>query len=186
MNLSLKTIYVDFDNVLVNSEKCIVDLYNEDFRYYKNFKPVNWWEIDTWNFKECSCANTQYINTYFNQPRFFDRLEIMPWAERVIEELGQIYKIRIVTMGYSPNLKLKKEWLDAHFPYLKMIGVNMKKHKHKGHIDMSDGVLIDDRSDNLFSSNAKDKVCFGEISSWNNDWNGRRCSNWMDVRHLLL
>ena len=186
MNLSLKTIYVDFDNVLVNSEKCIVDLYNEDFRYYKNFKPVNWWDIDTWNFKECTCASAHYINTYFNLPRFFQKLEIMPWAERVIEELTQTYKVRIVTMGFPPNLRLKHEWLNEHFPGIQMIGINMKKYKDKSHIDMADGILIDDCSKNLRTANARDVACFGELSSWNKDWNGRRLINWMDIRQFLL
>lgn len=186
MNLSLKTVYVDFDNVLVNTTKCIVDLYNEDFRYYRNFRPVNWWEVDTWNFKECRCADTNYINTYFNQPRFFEKLEVMSWAEMVIEELMQDYKVYIVTMGYSPNLCQKREWLTRNFPYVKMIGVDMGKYKNKSNIDMSDGILIDDCSTNLLTSNARQNMCFGELSSWNKDWSGLRCINWMDVKHYLL
>ena len=47
----IKTIYIDFDNTLVDTIKTIVSLYNEDFEYYKKFHHVNWWEIDSYDFK---------------------------------------------------------------------------------------------------------------------------------------
>ena len=64
------TIFIDFDNVVVNSIKAIVDIYNEDFQYYKNFRRINWWDINSYGFSECNCATTEYLNTYFNQKRF--------------------------------------------------------------------------------------------------------------------
>ena len=87
------------DNTLVESTKRIVELYNEDFRYYKKFHYINWWEVNTWDFKECNCASNEYINTYFNLPRFFDKLEMMPWAEFVINDLKEFYKITFVSLG---------------------------------------------------------------------------------------
>ena len=79
----VNTLYLDFDCTIVNTIKSIVSLYNEDFKYYKNFKHINWSDINTWNFTECNCASAEYINTYFNQQRFFDRLEYMDNAEEV-------------------------------------------------------------------------------------------------------
>lgn len=46
----IKTIYIDFDNTLVDTIKTIVSMYNEDFEYYKRFHHVNWWEIDSYDF----------------------------------------------------------------------------------------------------------------------------------------
>ena len=43
-------IFVDYDGCIINTIKCICSLYNEDFQYYKNFIPINWWEVNTWDF----------------------------------------------------------------------------------------------------------------------------------------
>lgn len=63
-------LYVDFDGTLVDTNAAITDLYNEDFKFYKNYYPVKAEDIDTYDFEECTCANKDYINTYFNLPRF--------------------------------------------------------------------------------------------------------------------
>ena len=62
----------------------------------------------------------------------------------------------------------------------------MKKHNDKSHIDMSDSIFIDDSYKNLATSNAKEKICFGDKYSWNEQWEGKRLLNWMEVRDYLL
>lgn len=181
-----KTIYLDFDNVIVDSIKAIVELYNEDYQYYKKFQKVNWWEVYSWDFQECKCAKGGELIRYFNQPRFFQRVEIMPWAERVINDLSEFYKIKIVSLGYNPNLYGKSKWLNKKFPGIEFIGINMNKYDDKSCIDMCDGILIDDSVKNLEQSNASLKICFGDIYEWNKTWNGIRLKNWMDIRNYLL
>lgn len=182
----VKTIFFDFDGCIANTIEAIVSLYNEDFVAYKKFQPIKWWDINTWDFKECMCASREYINTYFNQPRFFNRLEFMPNAKETIEEIKGFYDIKIITHGFKPNLRLKKQWIENNLPGIEMIGVNLKKYKDKSHIDMSDGFFLDDSSGNIRTSNAKYKAVFGDIYSWNEDWAGKRLCNWEDVRRELL
>ena len=62
----------------------------------------------------------------------------------------------------------------------------MKKHKDKSEIDMTDGIFIDDSYNNLITSNATEKICFGDVYSWNEKWNGKRLANWMDIKKHLL
>ena len=107
----IKKIMIDFDCTIVDTIKAIVDNYNEDFQYYKDFHHINWWEINTWDFKECACSTPEYINTYFNQPRFFRNMEYMDNAKEVIDNLREYFRITIVSSGYSPNLKLKEKWI---------------------------------------------------------------------------
>lgn len=186
MKKDFKTIYLDFDGVICDTIKAIVSLYNEDFRYYKKFRKIEDCDINTWGFIECNCASPEYINTYFNQPRFFKRLEFMPWAYEVITELMKKYNIKIVSHGYSPNLIQKKKWVNSHLPGIEFIGVNWKEYSDKSHIDMSDGIFFDDSAKNLENSNAKEVICFGDVYSWNNYWNGKRISNWIDLQEYLL
>lgn len=183
---NIDTIYLDFDGVIVDTIACITSLYNEDFSRYKNYVPVNWWEVNTWDFKECSCASREYINTYFNQPRFFERLQFMPGAKGTLYKLKEKYEVKIVTHGFSPNLRLKDEWCKKHLPGIDVIGVNLKKYSDKSCVDMSNGFFMDDNSKNVLTCNAKDKAIFGDVYSWNVDWIGRRLCNWTDVERYLL
>ena len=177
-------LFIDYDSTITNSIKAIVDLYNEDFKYYKKFEYIHWTDIRTWDFLECNCAKPEYINTYFNQQRFFDRVEFMDNAEEVLKRLKDKYEIIIVSMGYSPNLRAKEYWIKEHMPYAKFIGINFKKHNDKSHINMSDGIFIDDNAKYL-NTNAKYQICFGDIYDWNKDWEGKRCFNWYEVEKYL-
>lgn len=178
-------IFLDFDGCIVNTIKKIVDIYNEDFMYYKKFTPINWWEVETWNFDECTCTNRNYINTYFNQPRFFENLEYMPWARQIIEKLKDYYDITIVSCGYSPNLKGKQIWIENNLPFCQFVGVNFKEHSDKSAIDMTNGIFIDDSANNLITSSAEIKICFGDEYIWNKEWTGIRCANWYDIWNLF-
>ena len=180
-----KKLFVDFDGVLSNTIKTICMLYDDDFQYYRDYKKVDWSEIETWNFTELNCANREYIDKYFNQPRFFRNIECMPWAKETMNKLSGLYDITIVSMGYRPNLIGKQKWVNDNFPDCEFIGVNFKEHNDKGHIDMSDSIFIDDSANNLMNSNAELKICFGDEYEWNKNWNGIRCANWFDVWKLI-
>lgn len=183
----IKNLYIDFDGTIVNTIKSIVELYNEDFQYYKKFIPIKWWEINTWDFTECNCTTPEYINTYFNQQRFFGKLTYMDLAKETLDELKDDYNIIIVSSGYSPNLKAKELWIKKNLPYCKFIGVNLKEYNDKSHINMSEAsVFIDDSANNLITSNAEMKICFGDIYEWNKEWEGIRCFNWTDIKNYLL
>lgn len=182
----IHTIYLDFDGCIVNTIAAITSLYNEDFRYYDNYRPVNWYDVESWDFSECNCASREYIENCFNQKRFFDRLEFMPWAKEVITILQKIYNITVVSHGHTPNLKLKENWIKENLPGVKFIGVNLKDHKDKSCVDMTGVAFIDDNYLNLKTSNAKYKYCFGDKYVWNKDWYGNRLYNWTDVYNTFV
>lgn len=182
----INKIYCDADGVILNSIAAICSMYNEDFKYYDGFTPVKWWEVNTWDFEECSCASKEYIDSYFTQPRFFKVVTYMDWAKEVLDELKDEYEIVIVSAGKIPNLRVKKEFFKENLPYCTFIGVDSDVYPDKSHIDMSDGVLfMDDTSSNLRTCNAPIKACFGDEYSWNEDWNGFRVRNWNDVREFI-
>ncbi|BFK11805.1 hypothetical protein F140042L4_19630 [Coprococcus phoceensis] len=183
---SKNKLYIDFDNTIVDSIQSVVSLYNEDFQYYKDFRWMCPYEINTYEFKECNCATKEQINHYFRTPRFFYILQFMPFAKEVIEKLKKYYEVVIVTMGNQENYIGKQLWVTKNLPDTKMICVNMKEYNDKSHIDMSDGIFIDDMSKNLITSNAKEKILFGDKYSWNEDWEGTRLYNWIEIENYLL
>jgi 5'(3')-deoxyribonucleotidase len=179
----MKKIYVDYDSCMVDSVKAICELYNKDFKYYKNFKEIKPNDVFTWDFHELSCSNPSYINTYFTQPRFFEIVDFFPNCRETLNFLSiNGYEINIVSMGYYSNLILKKEWCKKKIPYAKFIGLDFDCCVDKSSIDMKDGsMFIDDNSKYLFSSNCKRSVMFGEKKEWNFNWNGEVLKKWDDL-----
>ena len=182
-----KEIYIDFDGTIVDTISRIVEMYNEDYSYYENFTPVHADEIKTWNFDELKLSNRKAINLYFSQPRFFnDGLKPMKWAIEVINKLhNEGYKIKIVSAGTGPNLRIKKAWLKNHLEFDEFIGVDLNRHKNKDHIDMSECFFIDDMDQNLKGSNAKYKICYGLEYDWNTDWKQTRAYTWEEVYKII-
>lgn len=186
----MQTIFIDLDCTVLNTIKCIVDLYDEDFKYYSDYKKIPWTEVRTWNFTELKATTPEYLNSYFNQQRFFDKVEMFEDAKERIDELSNYYNIKFVSHGYSPNLRIKAEWVKKIFPYAEFIGVNLKEHLDKSCIDMSGGIFIDDLKNNLESSNADIKICFGETYKWNEEWmtnnyNKFNAYTWKAVKKII-
>jgi 5'(3')-deoxyribonucleotidase len=113
--------------------------------------------------------------------RFFVNVDYMDNAKEVLDRLKDNFQIIIVSCGYIPNLKGKEIWCKEHLPYTDFVGVNFEEYSDKSHIDMSDGIFIDDSMNNLVTSNAKHKICFGDIYDWNKNWDGKRCFNWYEL-----
>lgn len=184
INISKQILYIDFDLTIVNSIKQIVSLYDKDFHLYENYKKVHWTEIETYDFQELELINKNIVLDYFDDHRFFENLEFMDNAEDILLKLNSQYQIYVCSLGRQMNLHYKRRWLDKHLRYTEFIGVNYNNDNKKS-IDMSDGIIIDDMANNLLTSNAKDKICFGDIYDWNKDWNSKRCFNWNEVIKYL-
>ena len=170
-NSNKKTIFIDMDLTLLNSVKAITEMYDEDFQYYPDYKKIPWEKVVSWSFKELSLLPKGHIEFYFNQKRFFDKVEMYPDAKEIIDRLSDEYRIVFVSHGYSPNLRLKKIYVTHNFPYADFIGVNLDEHKDKSCVDMAGegNVFIDDTPNNLYNSNAPIKICYGDYE-WNRDF----------------
>ena len=187
MNLikNKKAIFIDFDGTAYNTIEAIVKLYNDDFEAYDDYKKIDWSMVETWDFTELGCASSEYINTYFNQKRLFNIIKPMPFFETVIDVLQNEYKIIFCSSGNRPNLKLKEKFIKDKYPYAEFIGVDLELYNDKSHVNMKDGIFIDDCKSNLDTSNASVKILFGDVYSWNKEWEGIRCYNWGDAFRLI-
>lgn len=174
-------IYIDFDEVLVNSIQANLDILNK--RYSTNFKPQ---EIKTWNFKDCfPQLKDDEIEDIFNAIRFFDNLTWKKGAKDFLKKYKNI--ITLVTKGNSQNLELKAKWLEEQgFGWLPYIGLPLNK--SKGSIDMSNGILIDDNQDNLNESNAQIKILYQNYPNceWNKNWDGVYVTDFKSIDYLFV
>lgn len=188
------------DGVTVNSIDAIVYLYNEDFKAYPNYHYIKASDIHTWNFEECNCASSVVFDMYFNTPRFFENLKFMKYADTFLWRLSHRFNFIIVSHGNTPNLKLKNEWIDKKIRFCindsiminqadtKFIGVDFKDYSDKSHVNMSDGIFVDDTYRNLLTSNAKYKILFGKEFPWNEENEKAdeehkyvRCKDWVEL-----
>lgn len=180
-------LFLDFDGCIADSIRAIVDLYNDDFKAYPNFRYMYPDDIHTWDFAECKCAAVEIINTYFTVPRFFERLHFMKHAECILSLLSKHFDITIVSFGVPANLKLKKLWIEKNIPFAKFIGLDSNIYSDKSIVDMSNGIFVDDSVANLESSNASTNIIFGEYYPWNTVEKGFvRCTSWIELYWKIM
>lgn len=193
VNKNKPTAFIDLDCVTLDTVRRIVELYDLDFHDKPGYKKVDWTKIDSWDFLELSLATKEVIDGYFNQQRFFDRVEMIDGAKESIDYLSQFYNIVFVSHGEDLNLHLKEKYVNEHFPYARFIGIKLSEHHDKSCVDMSGkgNVFIDDMPKNILGSNADIRICFGKDYEWNKDFksdldNGiYRLYDWNSVIRLL-
>ena len=193
VNKNKPTLFCDLDCVTFETVRCIVKLYDLDFHDKPGYKKVDWTKIDSWDFLELSLATKEVIDGYFNQQRFFDRVEMIDGAKEAIDYLSNFYNIVFVSHGEDLNLHLKEKYVNEHFPYARFIGVKLSENHDKSCVDMSGkgNVFIDDMPKNILGSNADIRICFGKDYEWNKDFesdldNGiYRLYDWKGVLKLL-
>lgn len=144
-------LYLDFDNTIVNTTKRICEMYNEDFKNHHKFIPSKWYLVNKYDFSDqCPLMNKETLMKYFDEERFFSELEYMENAFEIINKLSKYFDIYIISLGNTENLKIKEVYIHNNLPCIKeFIGCNFNNVKDKKHIDLSDGILIDDCSKKL-------------------------------------
>ena len=179
----MPVLYIDLDNVVFDTICTIKQMYDEDFCYYPEYEWIPAHEIKHYDFSELHYMTQERLINYFRSGRFFDNLQYIEEAEAVIMYLRKIQDCPIVfvSIGTRENLRGKEEWVRAFNHIWNMdaefIGVDKID---KSHIDMSDGILIDDEIKNLENCNAQKNICFGNYE-WNQSWDGLRALSWREI-----
>ena len=171
-------IYLDFDEVLVNTiQSCITT-----YELHKNDK-VSICNLYHWNMKDIFPKyNNDDFKTQFECNTFWDNLKLKDGAKDFIDKYKD--RIVIVTNGTLENLNKKAKFIHDNFGEIKTIMLNCEK----SFVDMSDGIFIDDNQDNLFISNAKSKVCFGSYGfnkEWNEYWEGLTAHDFNELELVI-
>lgn len=185
-------LFIDFDSTICNSIKSFCEVYNTLYSDEPNFKPARWMYVEQWNFKdECPIleGNQQKINDIFEHDLFFQYLEFMDdLTERVIQRLCDKYFVIVNSIGTPLNIAKKAKWLKSKLPCVKdyILIANLGNYMNKTVINMGNAIQIDDVVSNLNSTNAKNKIIFGDYYSWNLNADYPRAFNWTDVDRILL
>jgi 5'(3')-deoxyribonucleotidase len=187
----MKKLYLDFDCTIADSVKTYCSVYNLSYREKQGFKEADYNKVNRYDLKD-QCHLVDHQETIFSNEEFFKHLEFMPHAKEVIERLGSKYDLAICSLGTLDNISYKAQWIKNNLPFIKNVilvssavaisGIKMDKSS----VNMKDSIFIDDHAENLLSTNAELKICFGKKYEWNKSWTGQRCFDWREVEKLLL
>lgn len=187
----MNKLFLDFDCTIVDSVKTYCNVYNMLYKQQDDFKEADHNKVNRYDLKD-QCHLVDHQETIFSNREFFSHLEFMPYAREVIERLGSKYELVICSIGTLDNISYKAQWIKSNLSFIKNVilissAVGSKGMKmDKSIANMKDSIFIDDHVENLLSSNAELKICFGKEYEWNKSWMGQRCFNWKEVEKLLL
>ena len=141
----MKKIFIDFDNVIVNSTYVVTKILNK--KYNKN---VEWEDVRSYDFSDkFPETNKNEILEIFNSDEFFTlaKQSIYFNSKKVIEKFSKDFDVFILTIGTPMNIKLKIDFLKENFPFIsKYIMILMDNVKmDKSIINMrKEDTIIDD------------------------------------------
>jgi 5'(3')-deoxyribonucleotidase len=182
----MKRIFMDFDGVIVNSRKAYCDTYSQLYAGCEHYVHPNWRNVEEWDLSKLCPLSREDL---FGHDLFFYDLEFMGGAKQHLESLSRKFDISICSIGTYDNITHKSNWIKHKLPFMTsaiFINPNHDYRAGKSVINMKDSIFIDDVSLNLDSSNAEIKICYGDVFSWNNDWEGTRCATWNELYKELM
>lgn len=160
-----RKIIFDFDNTITASSDKLIYLANKEYK--TNVKFGSW---SSYDFTDIFPQMTNPTK-YFEMPQFFKNLHFidkdMKPMLKALKVLG--FEIIIATLGSEKNIELKKKWIAENLPFISVDDSHfiVQAHNDKSCVDMSDSIFIDDVIENLNSSNAWHKICFGKVTGYN-------------------
>ena len=178
----METIYLDFDNTIVESHKRIIEIINNNYNVNKKESDL----ID-YGYKSIYPLSQEQVVQFYESDDFFENLTFKPMAFEVYNKYKDLYNIIITTKGTDKNLKKKEKWLrDNLDKNINFIGATGNS-KDKSAIDMKDGIQIDDICDCL-NTNAKLHILYKSF----NDFDWQKCcgdivcvNTWEEIDEIL-
>lgn len=172
------TLFVDMDEVLADTYRAHVEIYNKEFNAALTLEEC--FGKEAW---QCvPKEHQQSIRDHAWQTGFFMDLKVIPESQEVLAELNDKYEVYIASaaMQFPNSLKEKSDWLDEHFPF-----IPWQKRILCGHKFILKGdVLIDDRSYNLETFDGR-SILFSSPHNMNS--NGfERANTWREIAEKLL
>lgn len=178
MDKKYSRIIVDFDETIADSIEAICRIYEQRYGLY-----VPPHRVKKWDFSDALPNITaDEIEEMFDSDNFFSLVKPKSMAFEVLKELSSDYKVELATSASETNFAKKVIWMDKNFQFVKelhCIPLGMSK----SIVDMSDAIFFDDKAQNLFESNAEEKVLFENQkgAEWNKDWQGEKIRNWINA-----
>lgn len=154
MEKELTPLYLDIDNTILNTAEVFIKKYCKEKNIKKDF-----YDLKDWKFRSIDRnINVKEFLNYIETEEFFNSVDIYDDFLKFYVKHGEDFNFIFVTIGTEKNCELKKQFLLKSLPTTKNISfICFKNDGEKQTIDMSKGIQVDDKYENL-NTNAKIKI----------------------------
>jgi len=187
-------LFCDFDNTLVQTTSAFCSVYSQIYKNHPDYKTPNYKAVNKWDFGDelPLLKGVKEVEEIFGMKELFNNLELINHnTYDILKELSNKYEIILISIGSFSNIKHKTIWVDNNLPFITeamfLVNKNCKMDKSLLNAIGEGNIFIDDVESNLNSvTTVERKICFGDIKSWNENWQGERTFNWTDIANKLL
>ena len=179
----MNTIYLDFDNTIVESNKRVIDILNNRYNLSKTESDLN-----DYHFNSIYPITVKEKLAIVESDEFYDNLKFKPGVLEVLNKYFAFYNIIIVSKGTKNNLLKKEKWIKSHLPFnFKFIGLKGQSLNKK--IDMKNSIQIDDNLKCL-ETNASLKILYKNFNEfpWQRPTGNEECisvNTWEEIDDIL-
>lgn len=177
-NTAMKTIAIDMDEVITDTAKKLKAWYKDDKGIIIEEADIQGLNLSEAVIEEHAHLFLQYANT----PGFFRDLDIMPDAEKVLEQLNERYQLFIVSaaMEFPESLKDKFEWINEKLPFISWKQICFCGMKSLIQTD----IMIDDRTRNFTALKGRKILYSAHHNAKETAY--ERVNSWTEIADLLL
>lgn len=178
------TVYVDFDNTIVESNKRIIELLNKKYNLSKTEN-----DLCDYGYKSIAPITDEEKLLLFESDDFFDDLKFKDGFLEMLDRHHEHIKFIVVTKGTQKNLEKKEAWIKNNLPFdIEFVGITNNDFSKKT-VDMSDGIQIDDCVYAL-DANASLKILYKSHNNfgWQQDYTNTDImvvNTWKEIDEIL-
>ena len=180
----MTSIFVDFDNTIVESNQGVIDILNNRYNLTKG-------EEDLRDYGYCSIfpISEREKLDIFESNDFFKNLQFKEGFLDFFQQYKDTYKFVVTTKGTPLNIEKKQAWIhDNISPEIEVVGIPYLK-KGKRSVNMRSGIQIDDCTFEL-NTNAKIKILFKSDNnfSWQKGYTNSDIivvNTWKEIEEII-
>lgn len=180
----MTTVYVDFDNTIVESNQKVIEILNDKYGLNKSED-----DLEDYGYTSIAPITEEEKLGIFESDEFFSNLKFKSDFLKVLNKYDGKVKFVITTKGTAENLKKKEQWIKENIPgNISFVGITNNS-LSKRQVDMTNGIQIDDCTAAL-DTNADIKILYKDNHNfnWQSNYNNTDIlvvNTWLEIDDIL-
>lgn len=180
----MTTVYVDFDNTIVESNQKVIEILNDKYGLNKSED-----DLEDYGYTSIAPITEEEKLGIFESDEFFSNLKFKSDFLKVLNKYDGKVKFIITTKGTAENLKKKEQWVKENIPgNVSFVGITNNSLSKK-QVDMTNGIQIDDCTAAL-DTNADIKILYKDNHNfnWQSNYNNTNIlvvNTWLEIDDIL-
>ena len=180
----MTTVYVDFDNTIVESNQKVIEILNNKYGLNKSED-----DLEDYGYTSIAPITEEEKLGIFESDEFFSNLKFKSDFLKVLNKYDGKVKFVITTKGTAENLKKKEQWIKENIPgNISFVGITNNS-LSKRQVDMTNGIQIDDCTAAL-DTNADIKILYKDNHNfnWQSNYNNTDIlvvNTWLEIDDIL-